>query len=126
RDELRRSYSLQDDEVLTLARWALAVEDHYSGKHGAETPMDIEWARDGLSGALFLVQARPETVHSRRAHPTVKLYALKHPGQPLLEGLAIGDGVVVGRVRVIRDPRQLRELRPGEVLVTEATDPDWE
>ncbi len=122
----RARWSLSDEDVLTLARWSVRVEDHYTKKHGADTPMDIEWAKDGVTGELFLVQARPETVHSRRARPTVRLYNLKDRGEALVEGLAIGDGVVAGKVRVLRDPRAIRELLPGEILVTEITDPDWE
>jgi pyruvate,water dikinase len=122
----RSRWSLPDEDVLALARWALIIEDHYTRKHGADTPMDIEWAKDGASGKLFVVQARPETVHSQRAHPKLHLYSLKDTGKPLVEGLAIGDGIVSGRVRILRDPRTLREFQPGEVLVTEITDPDWE
>jgi len=122
----RSLWSLGDADVLTLARWATLIEDHYTRTHGADTPMDIEWAKDGTSGKLFVVQARPETVHSRRAHPKLHLYTLKDRATPLLEGLAIGDGIVAGNVRVLHDPRQLHDFRPGEILVTEMTDPDWE
>jgi pyruvate,water dikinase len=122
----RARWSLSDGDVLTLARWAAIIEDHYTRKHGADTPMDIEWAKDGRSGKLFVVQARPETVHSRRPHPKLHIYSLKDRARPLVEGLAIGDGIVTGRVRVLRDPRKLQDFRPGEILVTEVTDPDWE
>jgi pyruvate,water dikinase len=122
----RATWSLGEEDVLTLARWAMLIEEHYSHKRGSDTPMDVEWAKDGRSGKLFIVQARPETVHSRKTHPTLKLYALKDRGTPLVEGLAIGDGIVTGAVRVLRDPRQLHDFRPGEILVTEVTDPDWE
>ena len=121
----RASWSLGDEDVLTLARWAALIEDHYSRRHGADTPMDIEWAKDGVTGGLFVVQARPETVHSRRAHPKLHLYSLKDRSKPLVEGLAIGDGIVTGKVRILKDPRRLDEFRPGEILVTEITDPDW-
>jgi pyruvate,water dikinase len=122
----RACWSLSDDDVLTLARWAATIEDHYTRKHGADTPMDIEWAKDGATGKLFVVQARPETVHSRRAHPRLRLFSLKDRAEPLVVGLAIGDGIVTGKVRVLRDPRQLGDFQPGEILVTEITDPDWE
>ncbi len=125
-DEQRARWSLTDDEVLTLARWAALIEDHYSRARGCDTPMDIEWAKDGVSGDLFVVQARPETVHSQRKAPTVRLYTLKEKGERLATGLAIGEGVAAGRARIIRDPRQIAELQAGEILVTEATDPDWE
>jgi pyruvate,water dikinase len=122
----RASWSLGAEDVLTLARWAALVEDHYSRRHGADTPMDIEWAKDGVTGGLFFVQARPETVHSRRAHPKLRVYSLKDRSKPLVEGLAIGDGIVSGKVRILKDPRRLEEFRQGEILVTEITDPDWE
>jgi pyruvate,water dikinase len=122
----RARLSLTDDDVLTLARWAAKIEDHYSKRRAADVPMDIEWAKDGVSGELFIVQARPETVHSRRAHPKLHLYKLKGSAPAIAEGLAIGDGVVHGRVRVLHDPRQADQFQKGEVLVTEVTDPDWE
>ncbi len=122
----RARWSLGDDDVLTLARWAALIEDHYTREHGAETPMDIEWAKDGRSGQLFVVQARPETVHSQRKAPKIRLYRLAGAGEPLVSGLAVGEGVSAGRARVIRDPHQIGEFRKGEVLVTDVTDPDWE
>lgn len=122
----RAAWSLADEDVLQLARWAALVEAHYTRRHGADTPMDIEWAKDGLTGELYVVQARPETVHSRRAHPTLRVYSMKQRPAPIVEGLAVGDGVVTGKVRILRDARQLDAFRPGEILVTEITDPDWE
>jgi pyruvate,water dikinase len=122
----RGRFSLSDEDVLTLARWAAKIEDHYSRRRNADVPMDIEWAKDGVTGALYVVQARPETVHSRREHPKVHLYAMTGQGTPLVQGLAIGDGIVHGRARILRDPREASALLPGEVLVTEITDPDWE
>jgi pyruvate,water dikinase len=122
----RSRFSLSDDDVLTLARWSLQIEEHYSGRHGAPTPMDIEWAKDGVSGKLFVVQARPETVHSRRVSPKVRLYSMETDRDPIVTGLAVGDGVGVGSARVIQDPKRLEEFQPGDVLVTEITDPDWE
>ncbi len=122
----RATWSIGDEDVLKLARWAALVEEHYSRRHGTDTPMDLEWAKDGVTGELFVVQARPETVHSRRAHPKLRVYSLKDRSKPLLEGLAIGDGIVSARVRVLNDPRRIDEFRPGEILVTEITDPDWE
>ncbi len=122
----RQRFSLSDDDALQLARWSVLIEKHYSRLRGEPTPMDIEWAKDGVSGELFIVQARPETVHSRRAAPTQRLYELAGHAEPLVTGLAIGDAVASGRARVIRDPRQIAEFVPGEILVTEITDPDWE
>jgi len=122
----RSRFSLSDGDVLTLARWAAQIEDHYSKRRGTDVPMDIEWAKDGVTGDLYVVQARPETVHSRRAHPKLHLYTLKGRAASIAQGLAIGDGVVHGRVRVLHDPRQADEFHAGEILVTEITDPDWE
>jgi pyruvate,water dikinase len=125
-DADRARFSLTDDDVLTLARWAVKVEEHYSKRRDADVPMDLEWAKDGVSGQLYIVQARPETVHSRRAHPKLHLYSLKGHATPIAQGLAVGDGVVHGRVRVLHDPRQADQLEKGDILVTEITDPDWE
>ena len=122
----RDQFSLTDDEALQLAHWALAIEDHYSRKRGTATPMDIEWAKDGATGELFIVQARPETVHSQKHTPTLNVYHLTEAGTELVHGLAIGDGVTVGTARVIHDPREMELFQPGEVLVTEITNPDWE
>jgi pyruvate,water dikinase len=122
----RARFSLSDEDVLTLARWAAKIEDHYSGRRRADVPMDIEWAKDGVSGDLYVVQARPETVHSQRLHPKLRVYTMKSGATSIVQGLAIGDGVVHGRVRILRDPRQADELRSGDILVTETTDPDWE
>ena len=114
-DADRARFSLSDADVLQLARWAEKVEAHYSRRRGADVPMDLEWAKDGVTGELFIVQARPETVHSRRSHPKIRLYSLKGSARPLVQGLAIGDGVVHGQVRVLRDPRQADQLKPGEI-----------
>lgn len=124
--EDRARLSLDDDEVLELARWAVAVERHYSELRGQPTPMDIEWAKDGKAGTLYFVQARPETVHSQRATPRLSIYTLSETGDALVRGLAIGDCVATGTAHAIRDPRDLALFKPGEVLVTEITDPDWE
>jgi pyruvate,water dikinase len=119
-------WSITPDDALTLARWAMTIEDHYSRLRGAPTPMDIEWAKDGVSGELFVVQARPETVHSQRQAPVVRVYHLRGEGPVLVQGQAVGEQVATGVARVLRDPGEMKLFRPGEVLVTEATDPDWE
>jgi len=110
---------LEDDEILQLARWACAIEDHY-GK-----PMDIEWAKDGDSGELFIVQARPETVQSQKAAGSLKSYRLKEKGKRIASGLAIGQAIAAGKVSMIRSADQISEFEKGTVLVTEMTDPDW-
>jgi len=123
--EKRETFSLTEDDVLTLADWAIKIEEHYSKKRGAETPMDIEWAKDGITNELFIVQARPETVHSQKK-PVLRRYHLEESGEVLVEGLAVGDKIATGKVRVILDPDEMDRFQPGEVLVTRITDPDWE
>src|SRR5690606_29190227 len=113
-------------EILTLAHWACAVEDHYSRHHGQPTPMDMEWAKDGLTGELFLVQARPETVHARRTGTVLERHLLDGSGEVLGTGRRVGEKIGQGKARVIRSTAELDRLQEGEVLVTEMTDPDWE
>ncbi|MFI5298588.1 MAG: phosphoenolpyruvate synthase [Polyangiales bacterium] len=125
-EEERARWSLSDDDALTLARWAATIEWHYATKAGVDTPMDIEWAKDGRTGELFIVQARPETVHSRERAGSLRIYELTGTGKALATGLAIGDSIATGVVRVIRDAKQLGQFKAGEVLVTGTTDPDWE
>jgi pyruvate,water dikinase len=122
----RRRPVLSDDEVLTLARWALEVEEHYSQRAGRPTPMDLEWARDGLTGRLYILQARPETVHSRVTRPVVEVYRRQGSGQVLLTGRSVGNRVATGRVRLVLSVQDLSEVQPGEILVSRMTDPDWE
>ncbi len=125
-EEERKKFCLNDDEILTLARWGIAIEKHYSKKLKRDQPMDIEWAKDGKTGMLFIVQARPETVHSQKDVNVVEYYHLEEQGNVLVEGLAVGSKIAVGRVRVIEDVSKMHEFQEGEVLVTEITDPDWE
>jgi pyruvate,water dikinase len=124
-DEANR-YALGDDEILQLARWACEIEDHYSRRRGQLCPMDMEWAKDGRSGDLFIVQARPETVQSRRSTLILQRYHLQGSSPQLLVGRAVGDKIASGKVRLIRDVHALGEFRDGEILVTDKTDPDWE
>jgi pyruvate,water dikinase len=126
--EDRARFCLPDDDVLQLARWAVAIEEHYSARAGHAQPMDVEWAKDGITGELFIVQARPETVHSARAaSAAAEIYRLiARPGDPLVTGQAVGEKIAVGRVRVVRDVSAIETVRPGEVLVARITDPDWE
>jgi pyruvate,water dikinase len=124
----RGRLSLADAEVLELARLGLAIEAHYSAKAGRPTPMDIEWARDGEDGRLYILQARPETVHRAERRPQVQVFTLGPTAgfERLVSGKAIGQRIGVGRARRLRDPRDLARLVPGEVLVAPMTDPDWE
>jgi pyruvate,water dikinase len=121
----RERFSLSDAEVLRLARWAVRIEDHWS-RGDERTPMDIEWAKDAVSGELFVVQARPETVHSQRRSPVFHQYRLEERGEVLVEGLAVGEAVAVGPARVIHGLSDMHTFQEGEVLVTRITDPDWE
>jgi pyruvate,water dikinase len=124
--EERERFALSDAEVLQLARWALAIEDHYSRRLGRPTPMDIEFAKDGPNGPLCIVQARPETVHASKARPTLTVYELEGKGQVVVQGLAVGNQIATGQVRLLRDIAARHTFREGEILVTEMTDPDWE
>ncbi len=122
----RARLCLTDDEVLELARMAVAVEDHYSGKKGAPCPMDIEWAKDGRTGELFVVQARPETVESRKAPTALETWRLRGKGPVVVSGIAVGGRIASGPARIVRSPSELSSFVDGEVLVAERTDPDWE
>jgi pyruvate,water dikinase len=124
--EERERLTLQDEEVLTLARWGCLIEEHYSRRQGHWVGMDLEWAKDGRSGELFIVQARPETVHTRRPHLQREVYHLEQTGRLLLQGRSVGEKIGAGTVRVIRDVHELSQFQPGEVLVADMTDPDWE
>jgi pyruvate,water dikinase len=124
--EERETFSIPDEDVLELARWAVAIEDHYSENRGQRTFMDIEWAKDGITGELFIVQARPETVHGGREAPTLRLYSIRERGETLAQGLAVGNAVAAGSARVLADPGEIESFEPGEVLFTGITDPDWE
>ncbi len=125
--EDQRRLSLEDDDVMTLARWGCLIEDHYSTKAGRGVPMDIEWAKDGKSGELFILQARPETIHGLAQKKTsLEVYRLEQSGRVLLEGRSVGEKIGAGKARVVKNPDQLQSFRPGEVLVADMTDPDWE
>jgi pyruvate,water dikinase len=118
--EDQRKFVLSDDEVLILARWACIIEEHYG------LPMDIEWAKDGVTGELFIVQARPETVHSQRDLASLRTYVLEEEGKLLLKGEAVGVKIGKGEVNVIEDSNEIQKFKSGQVLVTDMTDPDWE
>jgi pyruvate,water dikinase len=123
--EERVRFCLTEDEVLTLARWACIIEDHYSQEAGYYKPMDMEWAKDGQTGNLFIVQARPETVISRRETGIIRRVKLEKTGPVLAEGMAVGDLVGTGAATVIKSAEQIKTFKAGSVLVTEMTDPDW-
>ncbi|PPJ63318.1 phosphoenolpyruvate synthase [Cuspidothrix issatschenkoi] len=122
----RTQFALNDQEILRLAKWACIIEDHYSQVRGMATPMDIEWAKDGVTGELFIVQARPETVQSQKSKTVLRTYQLKEKSQVLLTGRSVGEMIGQGKARVILDVHQINLFQPGEVLVTNRTDPDWE
>jgi pyruvate,water dikinase len=131
----RGKFALSDDETLQLARWACLIEEHYSQVHGTYTPMDIEWAKDGITNELFVVQARPETVQSQKTENVLRTYRLlrrdekaksSSSPQPLLTGRAIGEAISQGKAHLIIDVHKIDQFQAGEVLVTDRTDPDWE
>ncbi|MFU8839063.1 MAG: phosphoenolpyruvate synthase, partial [Thiohalomonadaceae bacterium] len=120
RIEERRRFCINDDEVLTLARYAATIEAHYG------RPMDIEWAKDGENGRLYIVQARPETVQTSADVNVQEIYHLRSTGKVLATGKSVGQKIATGPARVIMEARFMNELQPGEVLITDITDPDWE
>ena len=124
--EDRDRYCLNDEDITQLAKWAVIIEKHFSEHHGHYQPMDMEWAKDGKTGQLFIVQARPETVHSMDSTQVVKEYKLNGDAPDLVEGTAVGTKIANGAVRVIKDVSGIESFKAGEVLVTEITDPDWE
>jgi pyruvate,water dikinase len=119
-------YAINDEEILQLARWGCIIEDHYSEVRGVYTPMDIEWAKDGETGELYIVQARPETVQSQKSKSVLKSYQLKGTSEVAVTGRAVGEMIGQGKAKVILDVHKIDEFEPGEVLVTNKTDPDWE
>ena len=120
------SFCIDDEDVLTLAKYAMTIEKHYSKKAGKDRPMDIEWAKDGETGELFIVQARPETVQSQRNSLIQEVYKLKETSEVIATGKAVGEKISTGKARVILSADQINEVQPGEILVTDMTDPDWE
>jgi len=119
-EEERNKFVISEDEIIKLAKWASIIEDHY------KKPMDIEWAKDGNTGELFIVQARPETVHSQRDVASLKTYVLEEKGNILVEGEAVGSMIGQGEVNVIESAKDIGDFQKGQVLVTDMTDPDWE
>ncbi|MFN6537510.1 MAG: phosphoenolpyruvate synthase [Nostoc sp. EkiNYC01] len=122
----RLKYALSDEEILELAQACCLIEEHYSQVRGVYTPMDIEWAKDGITNELFIVQARPETVQSQKSKNVLRTYHLQRKGEVLVTGRSVGEMIGQGKARVIVDVRQINQFQPGDVLVTNRTDPDWE
>jgi len=122
----RAAFCIGDDDILTLARWARTIEEHYTKKKGSFCPMDMEWAKDGKTGELFIVQARPETVQSQRDFSHLEIYKLKEKGKVLVQGRSVGEKIASGAVRVVRSAANLSLVKDGDILVTDRTDPDWE
>jgi len=125
-DEERGRFCISDAEVLTLADYAIRIEKHYSARAGKPRPMDMEWAKDGRDGQLYMVQARPETVTSQRSGSLLEIYRLEGGDKVLASGRSVGEKVASGVVRVVTNVAHLSEFRPGEVLVADTTTPDWE
>jgi pyruvate,water dikinase len=119
-------FALTDEEVLQLAKWAIIIEDHYSSRKGHYQPMDMEWAKDGKTGELFIVQARPETVQSRKNKNVIETYQLVETGKVLTKGVSVGDKIGYGNVKVILNIHEAQNFKEGDILVTDMTDPDWE
>lgn len=124
--EERARFSLTEEEIFTLARWACLIEEHYSRQRGVDSPMDIEWAKDGRTGDLWIVQARPETVQSRRDPLMQESYRLSERTDVLIRGRSVGEKIGQGRVRIVTSVQQLADFESGDVLVADKTDPDWE
>ena len=119
-------FCITDEDVMTLADYAIKVEQHYSRQAGYDKPMDMEWAKDGLDGELYMVQARPETVESQVSGSTLEVFHLRQQGKVLTAGNAVGSRIATGNARLIQDVSQLHTFAPGEVLVSDTTTPDWE
>src|SRR5690606_1677467 len=118
--DMRNTFSISDEDVQELSKQALVIEKHYG------RPMDIEWAKDGVSGKLFIVQARPETVKSRAKATQMERYSLQGKGDVIAEGRAVGAKSGAGTARVVKSLEDMARVQPGDVLIADMTDPDWE
>ena len=125
-EDERKKFCISEDDILTLARWTTIIEDHYSAKAGFFKPMDIEWGKDGNTGELFILQARPETVQSQRDVNVLESYKLAETGNLLVTGTAVGSKIGAGPAHIIENVTDIKEFKKGEVLITDMTDPDWE
>ncbi len=126
KNEDRRKFVLSNEEVIQLAENGFAIEKHYSERNGHWTPMDIEWAKDGKDGQIYIVQARPETIHSQVKELSFTEYRIKETSKPILKGTAVGQQITSGKVHIINNVSKINEFKEGEILVTTVTDPDWE
>ncbi|MBN2721391.1 MAG: phosphoenolpyruvate synthase [Campylobacterales bacterium] len=122
----QKRFCISDDEAIELAQYSISIEEHYSKKAGHNKPMDIEWAKDGIDGHLYVVQARPETVESRKSETIFEMYTLKEESKILAKGYAIGSKIGSGKVQKIIDASNLHEFKEGNILVAATTSPDWE
>ena len=122
----RSQFILNDEEIIQLAQWGVKIEEHYSKTAGSYRPMDIEWAKDGITGELFILQARPETVKSQSKKNVLESYFLKERGKVLVRGRSVGEKIGAGPVNVLSGAREIERFKKGEILVTQMTDPDWE
>lgn len=122
----RASFSLNNQQIFALAKWAKRIEEHYTKKRKIATPMDVEWGLDGKTGELFILQARPETVQVFKDRTKIKEYIRREEGKILAKGLSVGSKIVTGKARVIASALDMEKLQQGEILITEMTDPDWE
>jgi len=124
----QKKYVLTDDEIIELAQYVITIENHYSALKKSWSPMDIEWAKDGQDGKIYIVQARPETIHAGKNNVILKEYRLKNPSAaktPLVQGLSIGRAIVSGVACVVKSARDISRVKTGDIIVTEMTDPDW-
>lgn len=126
KDIEKESFVLSDGEVLKLAAWGMKIEEHYSNKKQKWTPMDIEWAKDGANGKIYIIQARPETVHVVRDFSKIREFVRIEEGTKLTSGSSVGSKIATGRARIILDPKDIKLFKKDEILVTRMTDPDWE
>ncbi len=122
----QHKFVISDKEILILAKWGKLIEGHYSKVHNCWTPMDIEWAKDGQTNKLYIVQARPETVMAQKDFSKIKEYKRKEEGKMIIKGASVGSQIATGRAHIIMDVKDITKFKKGEVLVTDMTDPDWE